>query len=86
MFDTERQTLVYYAVYLRDGEEHLYDDLEDPLQMNNLVGCDDHKAVLADIKEKMRMEMERVNDRFHPVDYYRQNWVRDRIIQRIKAN
>ncbi len=82
-FRTKQYT---YAVYLRDGEEHLYDDLADPLQMNNLAGNDDHKVVLADIKEKMRMEMERVNDRFHPVDYYRKNWVKDRIIQRTKAD
>ena len=86
MSDTERQIIVNCAVCLRDGEDHLYDGLAVPLQMNNLAGSDDHRAVLADIKKKMRIEMERVNDRFHPVDYYRQNWVRDRIIQRIKAN
>ena len=31
-------------------------------------------------------EMARVNDKFHPVSYYRENWVEDRIILRTKAD
>jgi hypothetical protein len=34
----------------------------------------------------MAAEMARVNDRFHPVGYYRENWVEDRIIRRTKAD
>ena len=34
----------------------------------------------------MSSEMARVGDRFHPVTYYRENWVRGRIIQRTKAD
>ena len=31
-------------------------------------------------------EMARAGDRFHPVSYYRENWVEDRIIKRTKAD
>ena len=86
MSDTERQIIVNCAVCLRDGEEHLYDGLAGPLQMNSLAGCDDQGAVSDDIKEKLRPETERGNDRFHPVDCYRQNLAKDRIIQRTKAD
>lgn len=80
-FRTKRYT---YAVYLRDGEEHLYDNLDDPLQMKNLACETKYTSVLTDLKNKMAAEMVRVNDRFHPVSYYHENWVEDRIIQRIK--
>jgi hypothetical protein len=30
--------------------------------------------------------MARVNDKFHPVSYYRENWVEDRIIRRTRAD
>ena len=82
-FRTKRYT---YAVYLKDGEEHLYDNLADPLQMKNLAGEADSAPVLSELKDKMAAEMARVNDRFHPVGYYRENWVKDRIIKRTKAD
>ena len=82
-FRTKRYT---YAVYLADGEELLFDNLRDPLQMVNLAFDAGYGSVLADLKEKMTREMARVNDRFHPVSYYRENWVRDRIILKTKAD
>ena len=82
-FRTKRYT---YAVYRRDGEELLFDNLLDPRQMVNLAHDASYSSVLADLKEKMGREMARVNDRFHPVSYYRENWVKDRIILRTKAD
>ena len=82
-FRTKRYT---YAVYRADGEEHLYDNLADPLQMKNLASDPAYADVLSALKESMAREMERVGDRFHPVTYYRENWVVDRIIRKIKAD
>ncbi|MBR5679660.1 MAG: hypothetical protein IKX19_03335, partial [Clostridia bacterium] len=82
-FRTKRYT---YAVYRKDGEEHLYDNVADPLQRRDLVGEAAYAPVLADLKSKIAAEMARVNDKFHPVSYYRENWVEDRIIQRTKAD
>ena len=82
-FRTKRYT---YAVYLKDGEEHLYDNFSDPLQMRNLAKEAAYAPVLADLKAKMSAEMARVNDKFHPVSYYRENWVEDRIIKCTKAD
>ena len=82
-FRTKRHT---YAVYLKDGEEHLQDNLADPLQMKNLVGETDSAPAHAEMKDKMACETARVNDRFHPVGYYRKRWVEDRIIKRTKAD
>ena len=58
----------------------------DQLQKCNLASDPGCASVLAELKEKMSSEMARVGDRFHPVTYYRENWVRDRIIQRTKAD
>ena len=82
-FRTKRYT---YAVYLRDGEELLFDNVCDPLQTRNLVKDEAGAQVLQDMKEKMAREMARVNDKFHPTSYYRENWVRDRIILKNRAD
>ena len=82
-FRTERYT---YAVYRADGEELLFDRENDPLETHNLAADPAYASVLADLKDKMAREMTRVNDRFHPVEYYRENWVKDRIILKTKAD
>ena len=58
----------------------------DPLQKRNLASDPACASVLAELKEKMSSEMARISDRFHPVTYYCENWVRGRIIQRTKAD
>ena len=82
-FRTKQYT---YAIYLRDGEELLFDNIQDPLQMRNLAREEAFAGLLREMKAKMAREMARVNDRFHPVSYYRENWVRDRIILHSKAD
>ena len=60
----------------------------DPLQKRNLASDPACASVLvlAELKKKMSSEMARIGDRFHPVTYYRENWVRGRIIQRTQAD
>ena len=75
-----------YATYLRDGSELLFDNEKDPLQMNNLISDSAYNEIASALKAQMKAEMERVNDKFHPCSYYRDNWIVDRIIQKNKAD
>ncbi len=75
-----------YGTYLKDGAELLFDNENDLLQLHDLSQNAEYADVLNDLKAKMKAEMERVNDKFHPIAYYRDNWIVDRIIQRNKAD
>ncbi len=75
-----------YAVYLSDGEEHLYHNTEDPLQMKNLAGLPEYGDVKERLKAAMEREMERICDRFRPCSYYEDRYIKDRIIQFTQAN
>ncbi len=74
-----------YAVYLKDKHELLFNNKLDPLQMCDLSGVKDYEVVKAELKSKMQAEMERIGDRFRPSSYYRDNWVKDRIILKTSA-
>ena len=77
-YRTKRHT---YAVYLADGEEHLYDNLEDPLQMKNLANDPAYSELKEKLKEAMYAEMRRVHDHFRPCSYYDGTYIKDRIIR-----
>jgi len=77
---TKRHT---YARYRVDGREFLFDNLEDPYQMNDLAGDPAHAGLLADLRAKLAAKMASLNDGFEASSYYRDNWVsEDRIILR----
>ena len=78
-YRTKRYT---YAVYRVDGEEHLYDHIEDPLQMHNLAADPAYGPLKASLREAMLAKMALINDTFEANSYYRDNWVEDRIIMR----
>lgn len=69
-----------YAVYKKDGKELLFDDQKDPYQMHNLAEQAEYKDVLTDLKEAMWKKMDGINDTFEHNSYYKENWVKDRII------
>ena len=75
-----------YATYLDDGSELFFDNVKDPLQMNNLANNSEYAEEMARVKALMKTEMERVNDKFHPSSYYKDNWVENRIIYKNKAD
>jgi len=64
-----------YARYLVDGSEHLYDNQNDPLQMNNLAGDPDWSDKLSSMREGMASKMQEINDEFKPCTWYRDNWM-----------
>jgi len=73
---TERYT---YAVYRADGSEYLFDNLDDPYQMKNLVK--DRPALLEQLRTAMHEKMDEIGDRFEKNSYYKKNWVEKRCIR-----
>jgi len=64
-----------YARYLVDGSEHMYDNQNDPLQMNNLALIPDWTEKLSKMREAMAEKMLEINDEFKPCTWYRDNWM-----------
>lgn len=71
-----------YAIYRIDKKEFLFDNIEDPYQMNNLAGDPVYKEVLDYFRELLKNKMEELNDTFEASTWYRDNWTKDRIILR----
>ncbi len=76
---TKRHT---YAVYRVDGEEPLFDNVEDPYQMSNLVEDPAYTTVLAQLREMLVDRMHMLNDDFRSCTWYRDHWTRNRVILR----
>lgn len=81
-----RTTEYTYAIYLRDGAELLFDNVNDPLQMHNLSLEQEYFDKKVELRNEMYAEMNRIGDRFHTSTYYRDNWTKDRIILKTKAD
>lgn len=64
-----------YAIFKSDGMELLFDNIEDPLQMNNLIDDSNHKDIAEQLKNKMHDRMSKINDTFESSSYYEKNWV-----------
>lgn len=64
-----------YARYRVDGSELLFDNLNDPYQLTNLVDNADLQPLLAELREAMATKMQDLNDDFSPCTYYRDHWM-----------
>lgn len=69
---TKRYT---YARYLKDGSEHLYDNISDPNQLQNLAGETSTQPVVRELRDAMADKMRGLNDEFQVCTYYRDNWM-----------
>lgn len=69
-----------YAIYRSDGLELLFDNQSDPYQMNNLATNPEYESLLNEYRAKLKEKMQSINDTFESCSYYRDNWIRDRII------
>lgn len=76
---TERYT---YGIFKSDSEEHLYDNINDPYQINNLADCEEYAELKNELKAKMLEKMAKINDTFECNTYYRDNWIENRLIMR----
>ncbi|MGA1195006.1 MAG: sulfatase [Candidatus Latescibacterota bacterium] len=71
-----------YATYLVDGKELLFDNLNDPYQMNNLINDPAHSAKCKHYRTQLQNWMKTQNDTFEPCTWYEDQWTHDRNIMR----
>ena len=67
---TERHT---YARDL-DGPWLLYDDRQDPYQLDNLVGQEDYLALQNELDDQLQQKLDAIGDEFLPADAYMKKW------------
>ena len=63
-----------YAVYRRDGSEHLYDNREDPRQKVNRAQDPAFRAKLAEYRDRLAAKRRALNDTFETCTWYRDHW------------
>jgi len=63
-----------YVVYRVDKSELLFDNKNDPYQMNNLAGNAQYKENLDRFRGMLTHKMESLNDTFEKCTWYRDNW------------
>jgi arylsulfatase A-like enzyme len=71
-----------YAIYRVDGEELLFDNINDPYQMTNLVNDPQYLSYVTNFRMMLKTKMETINDTFEASSWYHDNWIKDRIILR----
>jgi hypothetical protein len=64
-----------YATYRSDGQELLFDNIQDPGQMHNLIMDPDYRTVADRLRQGMCETMARLKDGFEASTYYRDHWV-----------
>ena len=70
-----------YAIYLKDKEELLFDNLKDPYQMNNLIKDPKYQEIKDKLKTLMFKKMNQIGDDFEKTSFYKKYWVKERIIK-----
>jgi len=71
-----------YAIYRVDRSELLFDNVQDPWQMENLAGDPRYQEILNRFRRMLADKMRSLNDTFEASTWYRDHWTRDRIILR----
>ena len=69
-----------YAIYKSDSQELLYDNIEDPNNLNNLSLTSEYSSTLNKYRTMLKKKMESINDKFKNSTYYRDNWIEGRKI------
>ncbi len=71
-----------YARYRVDGKELLFDHVKDPYQMRNLIDDARHADTAERFRTMLKRRMAELNDTFETCTWYRDHWVKDRVILR----
>lgn len=74
-----------YAIFKSDGQEFLFDDKNDPYQMENLIDNKSYRETAEELKSKMYAKMNKIGDTFENNTWYEKHWVENRIIKRTAA-
>jgi arylsulfatase A-like enzyme len=64
----------YAYIKTLDGPFRLFDNIEDPYQMNNLVNQPEYVELQQRMEQKLQEELEKVGDDFKPRQYYLDKW------------
>ncbi|MDQ7947198.1 MAG: sulfatase [Pedobacter sp.] len=68
------RTSRYTYVKSLDGPWLLFDNDEDPYQLNNLVNLPKYKALQDNLEAKLQQQLVALKDTFEPKDYYLKKW------------
>jgi len=63
-----------YAVYRRDRKELLFNHVNDPYQLTNLIESPAHAATARAFQEQLATKMTAIEDTFERCTYYRDHW------------
>ena len=73
-----------YAIYRKDRKELLFDDLKDPYQLHNLADSPEQEQALNHFRALLRTRLQELDDTFEASTWYRDHWVKDRIITHVR--
>jgi len=68
------RTKQYTYAKTPNGSSMFYDNLNDPYQMNNLIGKPKMQEIQKDLDAKLHAELEKIGDEIHPKAYYLKKW------------
>lgn len=63
-----------YAIYRVDKSELLFDNKNDPYQINNLAGNSKYKSTLESFRRMLANKMESLSDTFEKCTWYKEHW------------
>lgn len=73
-----------YAIYRRDGKELLFDNQNDPYQMTDLAASEEYGTVMNRFRSMLKKRMNELDDTFEASSWYRDHWVENRVIMRVR--
>jgi arylsulfatase A-like enzyme len=73
-----------YAIYRKDRKELLFDNLKDPYQLHNLADSPGQEQTLNHFRAMLKARMTELDDTFEASTWYRDHWVKDRIITHVR--
>jgi arylsulfatase A-like enzyme len=73
-----------YAIYRKDRKELLFDNLKDPYQLRNLAESPEQAKTMEHFRALLETRMKELDDNFEASTWYRDHWIKDRIITRVR--
>ncbi len=68
------RTRQYTYVRSLEGPSHLFDDLQDPFQMNNLIGKAEYETLSQELDTELQKQLDIIGDDFRPPQSYIAKW------------
>jgi arylsulfatase A-like enzyme len=69
-----------YAIYRKDKKELLFDNLNDPYQLHNRAADPGQAQTMTRLRALLKARLKALDDNFEASTWYRDHWVKDRII------